>query len=434
MAQATRANIKQSARAEAGQTLILLTFALAALLGLSAMVIDVGLAYEEKRQEQNAVDAASLAGALELSASGSTIAARAAAMNYLARNGYTSADATLAVNIPPLKGPHVGDASFVEVTAARDKDPVFRAPLTSILWHVSARAVAGAVGDQPLALTFGALRKDCQSHTLLINAGGTLTVDGALYVNSCNVSKPVPPGYGDAFDIFGVGGHIQAAAVYVVGGWETHDGTTVSPNPLIHQPPIADPAAGLAAPDIATLTVRHGTAASPSKLVIQAAAATTLQPGVYYGGISVEKVSHVTLADGIYYIAGGGFDVKDSATLTAPHVLIYNSNTAKSGFNVFSLKGTGAITMGPIASGPYRGMTLFQDRLNDKDVTIDPANGLSGLSGTFYAPNDNATVIVQASGTTSMNILSGMINIAGASAHFTYDEAGVFGSRTLLAE
>lgn len=126
--------------------------------------------------------------------------------------------------------------------------------------------------------------------------------------------------------------------------------------------------------------------------------------------------------------------MKDHAWLTAPKVLIYNSNTAKSNFNVFTLGGTGTITMGPMTSGPYRGMTLFQDRANDKDITINPANGLSGLSGTFYAPNNNATAIVQASGTTNMNILAGMINISGANAHFTHNESGLFGSKTLLTE
>ena len=306
MAQSKKARIRRGFCAEAGQTLVLFTFLAVAALGFTALVIDAGLAYAERRQAQNAVDAASLAGALELGDSGSISAAQAEAIAYLANNGYTSADADIQINIPPLSGPHQGDASFVEAIVERYKNPVFRAPISQELWKVRVRAVAGTVGSQPFPLTFASLRDDCANHTLLIKAGGTLTVEGAIYVNSCNLSKPVPPGYGDAFDIFGVGGHINAYSVHVVGGWETHDGATVSPDPLIRQQPIADPAAGVAAPDLASLTVRNGTAAAPSKLHISGTTVRTLSPGIYYGGIEITGSARVTFEDGIYYIAGGG--------------------------------------------------------------------------------------------------------------------------------
>ncbi|MEJ2303473.1 MAG: Tad domain-containing protein [Anaerolineales bacterium] len=47
---------------ERGQALILLVFAAVALLGFTALAIDGGMVYADRRHAQNAADAASLAG------------------------------------------------------------------------------------------------------------------------------------------------------------------------------------------------------------------------------------------------------------------------------------------------------------------------------------------------------------------------------------
>ncbi len=432
--------IRQRIHTEFGQTLVVFTFAIAALVAIGAMVIDAGLAYDERRQAQNAADAAALAAAQELAETGSVDAARSEALNYLSLNGYTVADSDITVNIPPLSGPHQGDSAFVEVLVSRGKEPVLRGVVNDSLWSVGARAVGGATSAEEIPLVFGSLRDDCKNHTLLIDAGGNLIVNGAIYTNSCNLSHAGEPGKcasGDAFDVFG-GGSIQAEAIYVVGGWEVDGGSCnpsswVTPDPYIHQQPIPDPAADLLPPDIATLPVRNGSAAAPSKLTISSGTAT-LQPGVYYGGITLRGTANVTLAEGIYYIAGGGFTVKESARLTAPHVLIYNSKSANSAFGTMPITTTGSVTLGPLMYGPYRGMTVFQDRASATAITLGPGNGINGLSGTFYAANDLAWVIVTASGTANMNILSGMIKISGADATFIHDQSGLFDSKTVLAE
>ena len=69
---------------------------------------------------------------------------------------------------------------------------------------------------------------------LLVQLGSTLIVDGDIYVNSSNGNKSDDPNSpvkldnwrvgGDGFDIFGAGGTIMAERIFVVGGWETHDG------------------------------------------------------------------------------------------------------------------------------------------------------------------------------------------------------------------
>src|SRR3970282_1738548 len=102
-------------RGERGQTLVLAVLAMAVLLGFTAMAIDVGLAFQERRNAQNGADAAALAAAQDLRSGLGTATAAATARDYLERHGYQSPDDTVTVNIPPTSGSHVGDPTYVEV-------------------------------------------------------------------------------------------------------------------------------------------------------------------------------------------------------------------------------------------------------------------------------------------------------------------------------
>ncbi|MDX6538468.1 MAG: hypothetical protein QOI71_78 [Gaiellales bacterium] len=73
----------RTVRGERGQVLIVVMFAMLALLGVAAFAIDVGYAYYAKRQLQSAADAAALAGAQDLP---DVTAATATAQSYAAAN------------------------------------------------------------------------------------------------------------------------------------------------------------------------------------------------------------------------------------------------------------------------------------------------------------------------------------------------------------
>lgn len=426
---------------ERGQALILAALGMAVFLAFVAMAIDVGIAYQERRNLQNAADSAALAGAKVLATSGDAAAARAEAAKYLSDYGYNSG---YSVNIPPTSGPAAGDANYVEVIVNGSTPPLFRAPIGGTVWNLNGRAVAGANPLAVPAYNFVSLRDDCKKHTLLIKAGGNLVVEGSIYTNSCSFDHADDPqkcAEGDAFDVFG-GGSIQADAIYVVGGWEVDGGSCnptswVSPVPLTHQPVYPDPYASLAGPDPNTLPVRNGTPTAPSKLVISSGT-VTLNPGVYWGGIQVKNSAVANLNPGIYYIGGGGFEVRDSARLNAPDVMIYNTNAPQGGRNgkygAIKLSTSGSVTLGAQESGLFAGMVIFQDRNNGQDITLDPGNGIDGLQGTLYAPHDDATVIVTASGTANMQIMAGEIRIDGADATFYFDPQGLFTTGVRLAE
>ena len=76
-------------RSERGQALVLAALAMVVVLGFAAMAIDVGYWYSQKREVQNAVDAAALAAAQELP--DDPTEAEAVALDYLNRNGVSQA-------------------------------------------------------------------------------------------------------------------------------------------------------------------------------------------------------------------------------------------------------------------------------------------------------------------------------------------------------
>ncbi len=79
------ADVRRSHRDESGAVLILSAISLVVLLGISALVVDLGVTYSHRRTMQNAADSAALGGAQEL-ANGTTATASAQAMQLGGEN------------------------------------------------------------------------------------------------------------------------------------------------------------------------------------------------------------------------------------------------------------------------------------------------------------------------------------------------------------
>lgn len=83
-------SIASGNRKERGQTLLIFVLALGVLMGFTAMAIDVGLFYEDRRHLQNTADAAALAGVAELPYDAA--AAKAKAAEWALNNGVDSSE------------------------------------------------------------------------------------------------------------------------------------------------------------------------------------------------------------------------------------------------------------------------------------------------------------------------------------------------------
>jgi Flp pilus assembly protein TadG len=185
---------------EAGQALIMFALGLAVIMGFAALTIDVGLAYREKGNLQNAADSAALAGADELAATGSTSAAISQATSYLQKYGYQSPNQTISVHIPPTSGSHVGNSNYVEVLVSTRQSAMLRGPLDSSLWTISARAVASAAaaGQSFYALFAHGGSSSCSGNITMsgggntvvgaVQADGTLTTSGSSGSNRTSIT------------------------------------------------------------------------------------------------------------------------------------------------------------------------------------------------------------------------------------------------------
>jgi len=86
--------MKRSINQQQGQSIVIVAFALVALVALLALVVDAGNAYVQRRHVENVMDAGAQAGALAFAQSQSSLQIWNAISGYISRNNVNPADAT----------------------------------------------------------------------------------------------------------------------------------------------------------------------------------------------------------------------------------------------------------------------------------------------------------------------------------------------------
>ncbi|MCL5961370.1 MAG: pilus assembly protein [Chloroflexi bacterium] len=169
----TRRNLCQD---ETGATAVLVALTLTVIMGFVGLVIDGGIMYETRRQLQNGVDAAALAGAWQLMESQAT--ARAEAVDYANRNGIggnlTSISFSTELRVNPA----------ITVSATRPVSTTFARVLGIDFLNVGASATAIVAQEEPQDLWPWSVPESAVAAA----GGGTIT----LTVKSG--SPPGPPG------------------------------------------------------------------------------------------------------------------------------------------------------------------------------------------------------------------------------------------------
>jgi Flp pilus assembly protein TadG len=148
---------------ERGQAIVLSVLALVALLGMSALVLDVGNWYRTKRRLQGTADAAALAGAHQLPNNAS--AAQAMALDYANKNGGDVA----AANITITSTFNTNDT--ISVKAAKVENGIFSKVVGIDTANIDASAKARV--DAPLQARYVAPMVVYCDHPLLKNCTGT---------------------------------------------------------------------------------------------------------------------------------------------------------------------------------------------------------------------------------------------------------------------
>ena len=439
----------QGHEGERGQVLVLFAGGLVALLIVAALAFDVGMMLVERRDQQNAADAAALAGARYVLVDETE--AEAAARRLALENGFQDSDpnVNVHVHIPAIHGRYAGLPGFIEVQIEATRASIFGGVIGRANWPVGAFAVA--TNDQDLTFPFSMLALDpTECKALTVSGGGVIEAYENIQSNS-NGSECT----GDPVGMSRTGGatinvFAPDATCRVVGEFKDEgsgppitctkaENSFALPDPLRNLSAPAKPA--LAPPMVfADPTVLPppeppkncpgGTPApsegSPTKCKIPATGGPAnigwiLYPGLYPGGLEVSAGRTVYLMPGIYWIGGGGFDIGGggsvvtiatetdarpnvadapcaSPTITLPEnlcggVLIYNSTLPSAAGGPFILNSSGATMKLASFSVPstdpdaiYNDIVIFQDRTVTQPVTLNGSSSSTILEGIIYVP------------------------------------------------
>jgi hypothetical protein len=420
-----------------GQVLPLFVGGLLAIIAIAALVFDVGQNLLDRRTEQNAADAAALAGARYLTepacAASSTIAncpeAVAAAVDMATANGFTDGvnDKTVTVHIPPgAESVWNGFPGHISVQVGSTRPSFFQGVLGVVTQRTGALGVA--VNSTGFSLPYSLLSLDPTGcgKTKITGSGG-VRVDGTVHVDS---NCPT-----DALLLSG-GGVLDSPECDVVGTIQTSGGATnhcasspsgiqVSGDPLRALPPPPLPTLGnivkIGSSKDVPSTCPGGSsppsADEPKACVFggsYAGDSYRMYPGYYPGGVKLNAGTFY-LEPGIYYIGGGGlslggngaivYTVDPGGTVPGGGILIYNTEdstyhtecAANAAFPAgtivafpgvtgtvacyagISFNGSSAtINVNPIQTGTYKNMLIFVDR-NLSYRTANPSSGTNDI-------------------------------------------------------
>jgi hypothetical protein len=178
---------------EKGQALVIIVVSLIGLLGMTALAVDGGNSYLQKRAVQNAADSAALGGALARIRGEDWVQVT---YRIAASNGYKNDGTTNVVQVysPPISGVYAGDLNYIQVKIT-SQTPTYFAVIVGINQiPVSAEAVARTKRPEIVQILEGnavislAPTSDCKKkRSFDISGESTLDIEGGgVFVNSNN--------------------------------------------------------------------------------------------------------------------------------------------------------------------------------------------------------------------------------------------------------
>ena len=353
-----RAQVRKS---ESGQALIMILFAVVGMVGLTALAVDSGNAFAERRHAQNAADTSALAAALAKSQGENwyTAGLGRAQSNSYDNNGVSN---WVTVVSPPTSGAYAGNSDYVQVTI-HSKTRTFFASIVGIQEldnTVSAVGLGEPATTVPIAYGNAMVGLAPHGCSVFWNHGHSAArVEGSgVFVNSDDPSCAMRENGS---------GTITAPSFNLVGG------ATINPSHVIG--PIL-PAEQIPYPP--QVDWPEPTCAGPATKT-----GSTLSPGNWTGQFPPNGVD--TLEPGIYCV-NGDFRINGGDTLTGNGVTVY----MESGDVVWN--GGATINLSAPTSGDTAGLLVFLPMSNDDSITIN-GNSDSHFQGTFLAPASDVQIL-----------------------------------------
>lgn len=364
----------QDTPAPRGQALIFIVFAIIGLVGITALAVDGGNAYNDRRRAQNAADSASLAGAL------ARINGEVwpnSVLTVAAANGYNNNGSSNVVEIhsPPISGTYKGNVEYIQVRITSHVRTYFASvvgmrQITNTVESV-ARSKPSIYGPMfnGAAVVSLAPSSDCVNHkSFYVTAESTLAISGGgVIVNSNNPTCAL---------IQQAEGSIRIDGNYliqVVGGASVQKPKLLTPyppttnaGPMPYPPPIFMPKVGCGNKEAEILLDGH-----------------TLSSG-NWGGDDFPPPDVTTLESGVYCL-DGDFVLLGNRPLSGKNVLIYVKRGA------VHLSGGSVIDLSAPQTGKYKGLLMYQPLENHNPMVLNAAEG-SAIRGSILAPGADVKI------------------------------------------
>lgn len=366
--------IRIFAVSNSGNVAIIAGLSMTMLVGFCGLGIDTGYWFYQQRQLQGAVDIAAFDAATALNAGSSVSDAGALAKSAAASNGWNSVNGTITINSPPTSGTHQTTNS-VEVILTENVPRYFAAIYSSSSITIQTRAVGTKNGSHVACV-------------IALSASGNpainVTGSGNLDSPNCDVVSD-----STTSNAISVGGNasLTAPCAVSVGSSTMSSGVQLTKCTAMtnNAPPATDPYASVPTPTI------------PGPCITLTGKPTTISPGYYCNGLSVNWSADTTFEPGLYYIAGGNLDINAQANVAGTGVTFYMAagNTVSIGGGAttnFSAP-TSSTTWTGTQNSPssYSGITFFGDRSATSGNNSFGGGSAQSITGVIYFPTENVS-------------------------------------------
>ncbi len=353
---------------ERGQAMILIVFSIIGLLGMSALAIDGGNAYADRRKAETAASAAALTASITRIEGGDW---RAAALATARTNGYDNngVSNTVELNTPPLSGPFVGNSEYIEVIVTSHLNtffgPVVGVPQITSVAHAVSQSKPAEIGQMfdGYALVSLAPHSKCDKRlSFLIREEATINlIGGGLFVNSDNPDC--------AFMSYGSGSvRIRDDSPFTVVG-----GALIQKTKLITPYPIQTGATPMSYPPAFEMPK----AGCGSKIATVDELTGEMTAGNWDDG-DFPPPEAKKLGSGIYCI-NGDFIMGDGMQLVGNGVLLIIEDGA------VKISGHATVQLSALSNGPAPNLLLYMP-IKNKSIMALGGTEDSTYKGTIFAP------------------------------------------------
>src|SRR5207249_11793187 len=218
----TMPSFNERLRSGRGQILIVTALVLPLVLGVTALVLDLGYLFEYQRKMQAAADSAALSAGFELqrTPSASQTLLETVARADAALNGFSYDASTLPITVTKSPAPYTSDPNVVKVTISQTKSTFFAAVLSSAFASkmLTVSAIAGLSSDAASNVVVFGVKQGVNNlqHALEVSGGAQVSIDGSVMVNSSDLA---------AINVGGANSLMQAnSGIAVTGNYFTGNG------------------------------------------------------------------------------------------------------------------------------------------------------------------------------------------------------------------